>query len=67
MVQGGQANLVTKVILPNPMGRHIASVIYVQYSNTGTAPMPAPVLVLTGYAPAPVGRLDPDAAAERHR
>ena len=51
MVKGGLANLVTKLILPNPMGRHVASVIYVQYSNTGDAAMPAPVLVLTGTNP----------------
>ncbi len=51
MIQGGQANLVTKVILPNPIGRHIASVIYVQYSNTGNIAMPAPMLVLTGTNP----------------
>ena len=51
MIQGGQANLVTNLILPNPMGRHIASVIYVQYSNTGNIAMPAPLLVLTGTNP----------------
>ena len=42
----GQANLQTKLILPSTMGYHISSTIYVQYSNTGTAAMPAPVLLL---------------------
>jgi RHS repeat-associated protein len=44
---GGAAKLETKVIVPNPIGYHIASTIYVQYSNTGTVAMPAPLLVLS--------------------
>jgi RHS repeat-associated protein len=42
----GQANLQTKLILPSVMGYHIASTLYVEYSNTGTAAMPAPVLLV---------------------
>ena len=50
MVQGGQANLVTNLIVPSDVGRHEVSTIYVEYSNTGDAAMPAPILVLEGYA-----------------
>src|SRR5208337_2231353 len=49
LIQGGEANLVTNLIVPNPIGYHIASTIYVQYSNTGDIAMPAPLLVLTAY------------------
>ena len=49
MTAPGTANLVTHLVLPNEMGRHISSTIYVEYSNTGTVAMPAPLLVL--YAP----------------
>ena len=42
-------HLVTDLILPAVMGRHISSTIYVQYSNTGGQAIPAPLLVL--YAP----------------
>jgi len=42
----GQANLQTQLILPAVIGRHISSTFYVKYSNTGTAAMPAPVLLL---------------------
>jgi RHS repeat-associated protein len=47
MVQDGEANLVTNLIVPNPLGRHIAATLYVEYSNTGTVAMPAPLLLLT--------------------
>ena len=43
----GGAVLTTKVEVPNPIGANGASTLYVDYSNTGTAPMPAPLLVLT--------------------
>ena len=42
----GQADLQTQLILPSAIGRHIASTFYIEYSNTGTAAMPAPVLLL---------------------
>src|SRR5205085_3599064 len=48
LVNGGQAHLTTEVIVPNPIGLHIAATIYVRYSNTGDVAMPAPILVLTG-------------------
>lgn len=51
ITSGGQAVLTTKVEVPNPIGRHIASIIYVDYANTGTAPMPAPLLVLSATNP----------------
>ena len=36
----------THLILPSVMGRHISSTIYVEYANTGSQAMPAPLLVL---------------------
>ena len=56
MVQGGLGVLQTQVIVPNPIGYHIASTIYVEYSNTGDAPMPAPLLVLTATQNGQEGR-----------
>ncbi|MGO9917226.1 MAG: Ig-like domain repeat protein, partial [Isosphaeraceae bacterium] len=42
----GQANFQTQLILPDGVGRHISSTFYVEYSNTGTVAMPAPLLLL---------------------
>ncbi|WP_020467969.1 Calx-beta domain-containing protein [Zavarzinella formosa] len=47
LVQGGKAKLVTDIKVPNPVGYHAASTIYVTYSNTGDAAMPAPLLVVS--------------------
>ncbi len=47
VVEGGVGVLKTNVIVPNPIGYHVSSTIYVQYSNVGDGPMPAPLLVLT--------------------
>jgi RHS repeat-associated protein len=44
---GGTGVLSTKLIVPNPVGYHQPTTLYVQYTNTGTAPMAAPLLVLT--------------------
>jgi len=44
---GGSAALVTSLIIPNPIGYHIPSTLYVQYSNTGQVAMPAPLLTVT--------------------
>jgi len=44
---GGTGVLKTSISVPNPIGWHEPSTLYVQYSNVGTAPMPAPLLVLT--------------------
>ncbi len=44
---GGAGVLSTSIDLAAPLGYHQASTVYVTYSNIGTAPMPAPLLVLT--------------------
>ncbi len=51
MVASGQAILTTHLELPNPMSRHIAETLYIDYTNIGTVAMPAPILVLTGANP----------------
>ena len=51
MIQGGEAVLTTHLIVPQAIGYHIASTIYVQYSNTGNVAMPAPLLVLSASRP----------------
>jgi RHS repeat-associated protein len=43
----GGTTLTTKVEVPNPIESHTASTLYVDYSNTGTVSIPAPLLVLT--------------------
>ncbi|MHB1558088.1 MAG: RHS repeat-associated core domain-containing protein, partial [Isosphaeraceae bacterium] len=43
----GAGQLSTRLILPGVMGRHISSTIYIQYSNTGSQAIPAPILVLS--------------------
>ena len=47
---GGAGVLKTSISVPNPIGYHEPSTLYVQYSNVGTAPMAAPLLVLDGDA-----------------
>ncbi len=47
IVEGGVGELKTNVIVPNPIGYHVATTIYVEYTNVGDAPMAAPLLVLT--------------------
>jgi|GEM_PF-1141395 len=47
MAASGKANLVTDLVVPSEIGYHIVSTIYVEYSNTGDAAMPAPLLLLT--------------------
>ncbi|MDB5388504.1 MAG: repeat protein, partial [Planctomycetaceae bacterium] len=54
---GGMAHLETKVIVPNPIGLHISSTLYVQYTNSGTVAMAAPLLVLTGIQNGKAGAL----------
>ncbi len=44
---GGVGVLKTSISVPNPIGYHEPSTLYVEYSNVGTAPMPAPLLELT--------------------
>ncbi len=43
----GAGHLVTNLILPGVMGRHISSIIDIQYANTGSQAIPAPLLVLS--------------------
>jgi YD repeat-containing protein len=45
---GGQSVLQTQIILPATLGRHATATLYVEYTNTGTIAMPAPLLVLSG-------------------
>ena len=47
MLEGGLPHLTTSVIVPSVIGYHMPSTIYVEYANTGTAAMPAPLLRLT--------------------
>ncbi len=43
--QGGQANFTAHVVIPNSVGYHIPATFYIEYSNTGDVPMPAPLIV----------------------
>ncbi|MGA2499470.1 MAG: RHS repeat-associated core domain-containing protein, partial [Tepidisphaeraceae bacterium] len=47
MTQSAQGVLTTSIEVPNPVGWHMASTLYVDFANTGNAPMPAPLLMLT--------------------
>ncbi len=47
VLSGGQANLETNLVLPSAVGRHALATIYIEYANTGTVAMPAPLLVLS--------------------
>lgn len=47
----GQARLETRLILPAAMGRHQPATLYVEYANTGTASMSAPILLLHSTDP----------------
>ncbi len=51
MAATGQPLLTTNLELPNPMTRHIAQTLYIDYSNVGGAPMPAPLLILSATNP----------------
>jgi YD repeat-containing protein len=57
LVASGQANLTTNLELPNLISRHLGQTLYIDYSNTGTAPMAAPLLVLTATNPIGNGAL----------
>ena len=43
--------LQTQLILPAALGRHAVDTLYVEYENTGAAPMAAPILVLQSGDP----------------
>jgi YD repeat-containing protein len=47
----GQGVLSAHLDVPNAVGRHAPSTIYINYSNTGNAPMPAPLLILNATNP----------------
>jgi RHS repeat-associated protein len=46
VLPNGAAQLETQLILPGALGWHAPATLYVEYANTGTAAMPAPLLVL---------------------
>ncbi len=52
----GEPKLGLHLIMPSELGRHAVATLYVEYANTGTAPMPAPLLVLEGVGPTPAIR-----------
>jgi RHS repeat-associated protein len=43
----GGTTFTANVVVPNPVNSDTASTVYVDYSNTGTVAIPAPILVLT--------------------
>jgi RHS repeat-associated protein len=62
---GGFGFLSPKLVVPNPVGYHQPTTLYVQYTNTGNAPMAAPLLVLTATQKGQQGAflsLDPNVA-----
>jgi len=48
VILGGAPNFQASFVVPSVLGFHQPATIYVNYANTGTAPMPAPLLLLTG-------------------
>ena len=56
----GAAHLTTNLILPAAMGWHVGATLYIQYSNTGSFAMPAPLLVLSSAQPEDRPRLTLD-------
>ncbi len=55
MVASGTGTLTTNLEIPNPIGNHIAATLYVDYSNTGTAAIAAPLLTLDASRPSADG------------
>jgi RHS repeat-associated protein len=51
VLAAGQAKLETRLILPAALGRHATATLHVEYANTGTAAMAAPILVLQSGDP----------------
>jgi RHS repeat-associated protein len=47
VIQGVGAKLVTQLHVPSHIGYHQPATIYVEYSNAGDAPMPAPLLTVS--------------------
>jgi RHS repeat-associated protein len=48
ILSGGEAKVETKIIVPSQLGRHATATLYVEYTNTGTVAMRAPLLVVHG-------------------
>jgi RHS repeat-associated protein len=51
VLPAGSARLETHLILPNSLGRHGVATLYLEYSNTGTSAMPAPILTVQSADP----------------
>jgi YD repeat-containing protein len=49
MDQGGAFNFHANLVTPSTLGYHVASTLYLQYSNTGDLAMPAPILTVTVF------------------
>ena len=49
IVAGGQPKLEVNLILPSRFGYHQLATVYVEYRNTGDAPMPVPLLMVTAF------------------
>ena len=47
MIQGGEAMLTTNLVLPTGLSVRGPATLYVEYSNAGDVPMPAPLLLVT--------------------
>jgi RHS repeat-associated protein len=49
MVQGGKSIFKSNLVVPSSLGNHMASTLYLQYSNSGDLPMPAPIIEVTVF------------------
>src|SRR5262249_35634294 len=49
MDQGGQFHFQANLVVPSTLGYHVASTLYLQYSNTGDLAMPAPIIEVTVF------------------
>lgn len=63
VLPGGEARLETRLVLPGSLGRHAVATLWVEYKNSGTVGMPAPLLVVKSADPddsdKPILTLDP--------
>ena len=51
LAAAGEPQLTTRLLTPSDVGRQSLATFYVEYSNTGSAPMPAPLLTLQSADP----------------
>jgi RHS repeat-associated protein len=56
VVPPGTAHLETRLIMPAALGRHAVATLYLEYANTGSAAMRAPLLELVCTGPSPAVR-----------